>query len=104
MWSSGAKQRREFPLDAKPEVALLGKVICTTGARTPAYVDWTQIAYADEDTTDVIPRPDPAGAPMPGAGALRGGLLRGSPLAGWRDRRALAGVPGRAGARRSASL
>ena len=48
------EQRREFPLDAKPEVALLGKQICTTG-EISAYVDWTQIAYADEDTTDVIP-------------------------------------------------
>lgn len=48
------EQRREFPLDAKPEVALLGKEICVTG-EISAYVDWTQIAYADKDGTDVLP-------------------------------------------------
>lgn len=48
------EQRRQFPLDAKPEVALLGKEICVTGDIS-AYVDWTQIAYADKDGTDVLP-------------------------------------------------
>jgi outer membrane biosynthesis protein TonB len=48
------EQRRAFPLDAKPEVAMLGKEICVTG-EISAYVDWTQIAYADKDGTDVLP-------------------------------------------------
>jgi hypothetical protein len=48
------EQRREFPLDGKPEVVMLGKEICVSG-EISAYVDWTQIAYADKDGTDVLP-------------------------------------------------
>ena len=48
------EQRRAFPLNRKPEVHMLGKTLCTTGAIS-AYVDWTQIAYADRAGTDIVP-------------------------------------------------
>jgi hypothetical protein len=48
------EQRRQFPLDRKPEVHMLGKVVCTSGAIS-AYVDWTQIAYARRNGTKIVP-------------------------------------------------